>query len=273
VFIFDNSTGHNAYDKDALLAHKINLAPGGEKVAFRKIVLPKTEAQKKIKGRKFGTGLDKKKFPVGTKVTPESPLLGVNKGGEQMLKEMRLWRLDGERAKGLVKCCSKCKADNAASRQAIAAFNKGGEGRERVLEQARREQQNSSAGDPATAGGAAGRRQRCCMERVFSDLRAFKAQLNKVEQIFKEAGHVCIFLPKYHPELNAIERYWGYVKHVLRLHCEYSLTHMLKILPGALSGVPLEHIRAWSRLVWLYVEAYDDGVVDYLNDRELKEWN
>ncbi|CAN0110970.1 unnamed protein product [Ectocarpus sp. 6 AP-2014] len=149
VFIFDNSTGHNAYDKDAMLAHKINLAPGVEKVAFgvfeddngtkvyptfqlgdtlltdKKIVLPKTEAQKKIKGRKFGTGLDKKKFPVGTKVTPESPLLGVNKEGEQMLKEMRLWRLDGERAKGLVKCCSKCKADNAASRQAIAAFNKG----------------------------------------------------------------------------------------------------------------------------------------------------
>ncbi|CAN0381205.1 unnamed protein product, partial [Ectocarpus fasciculatus] len=31
VFIFDNSTGHNAYDKDALLAHKINSAPGGEK--------------------------------------------------------------------------------------------------------------------------------------------------------------------------------------------------------------------------------------------------
>ncbi|CAN0577416.1 unnamed protein product [Ectocarpus sp. 12 AP-2014] len=121
VFIFDNSTGHNAYDKDALLAHKINLAPGGEKVAFRvfeddngtkvyptfqlgdplltgkRIVLPKTEAQKKMKGRKFGTGLDKKKFPVGTKVTPESPLLGVNKGGEQMLKEMRLWRLTARR--------------------------------------------------------------------------------------------------------------------------------------------------------------------------------
>ncbi|CAM9343068.1 unnamed protein product, partial [Ectocarpus sp. 13 AM-2016] len=146
VFVFDNSSGHNAYDKDALLAHKINLAPGGEKA-------------------------------------------------------------------------DKCKADNAASRQAIAAFNKAGEEWERVLKQARREQQNSSAGDPAAAGGAAGRRQRCCLERVFSDLTAFKAQLNKVEQIFKEAGHVCIFLPKHHPELNAIERYWGYVKHVLRRHC------------------------------------------------------
>ncbi|CAM9550073.1 unnamed protein product, partial [Pylaiella littoralis] len=247
VFIFDNSTGHNAYDDDALLAHKISLAPGGEKAALRKIFLPKTEAQKKMKGRKFGTGLDKKKYPVGTRVTSGSPLLGLNKGGEQMLKEMGLWRLDGERAKGLVKCCNKCKADNAASRQAIAAFNKGGEQRERVLEQARREQQSSPAEGPAAEGRAAARRQRCCMERVFSDLGAFKAQLNKVQQIFKDAGHVCIFLPKYHPELNAIKRYWGYVKHVLRLHCEYSLTHMLKILPRALSGVPLEHIRAWSR--------------------------
>ncbi|CAM9150888.1 unnamed protein product [Pylaiella littoralis] len=252
VFIFDNSTGHNAYDDDALLAHKISLAPGGEKAALRKIFLPKTEAQKKMKGRKFGTGLDKKKYPVGTRVTSGSPLLGLNKGGEQMLKEMGLWRLDGERAKGLVKCCNKCKADNAASRQAIAAFNKGGEQRERVLEQARREQQSSPAEGPAAEGRAAARRQRCCMERVFSDLGAFKAQLNKVQQIFKDAGHVCIFLPKYHPELNAIERYWGYVKHVLRLHCEYSLTHMLKILPRALSGVPLEHIRAWSRGVAIH---------------------
>ena len=137
VFIFDNSTRHNASDDDALLAHKISLAPGGEKTAVRvfeddngrtahptfqlgdtlltdkKIFLPKTEAQKKIKGRKFGTGLDKKQYPVGTKVTPELPLRGLNKGGEQMLKEMGLWRLDGERAKRLVKCYNKCKADNA----------------------------------------------------------------------------------------------------------------------------------------------------------------
>ncbi|CAM9688191.1 unnamed protein product, partial [Ectocarpus sp. 4 AP-2014] len=62
-----------------------------------------------------------------------------------MLQEMRLCRLDGERAKGLVECYSKCKADNAASRPAIAAFNKGGEERERGLQQARREQQNASA--------------------------------------------------------------------------------------------------------------------------------
>ncbi|CAN0377896.1 unnamed protein product, partial [Scytosiphon promiscuus] len=34
VVIFDNSTGHGAYDDDALLPQNINMAPGGEKVAF-----------------------------------------------------------------------------------------------------------------------------------------------------------------------------------------------------------------------------------------------
>ena len=112
------------------------------------------------------------------------------------------------------------------------------------------------------AGQKTGKRQRCCARKVLSELKAFKEALNKVEQIFKEAGHVCIFLPKYHPELNAIERYWGYIKHLLRLHCEYSLPHMLKVLPGLMKDVPLGFVRAWSRVTWLYVAAYDEGLGD-----------
>ena len=109
-----------------------------------------------------------------------------------------------------------------------------------------------------TSGTAA--RRRCCARKVFSELKAFKGVLNKVAQIFQEAGHVCIFLPKYHPELNAIERHWGYIKYLLRLHCEYPLPHMLKTLPGVMAGVPLAFIRAWSRVTWLYVVAYDEGL-------------
>lgn len=108
---------------------------------------------------------------------------------------------------------------------------------------------------------------------MFFGLKACKEELNKVEKIFKKHGHVCIFLPKYHPELNAIERYWGYIKHLLRLHCEYSLPHMLKILPGSLRGVPLRFIRAWCRISWLYLEAYDKGLVDYLEIRDLNGWH
>ncbi|CAM9142489.1 unnamed protein product, partial [Hapterophycus canaliculatus] len=112
----------------------------------------------------------------------------------------------------------------------------------------------------------------CCVRKILSGLTAFKGVLNKVEHMFKKAGHLCIFLPKHHPELNAIERYWGYLKYLLRLHCEYSLPHMLKILTGAMSGIPVGHIRPWSRVTWPYIDAYKHGLVEYLKDRDLKKW-
>lgn len=65
------------------------------------------------------------------------------------------------------------------------------------------------------------------------------------------------------PELNTIEWYWGYVKHFLRLYCKCSLAHMLKILPGVIGGVTLGYIRAWSRVTWLYIEAYDEGLANF----------
>jgi hypothetical protein len=39
----------------------------------------------------------------------------------------------------------------------------------------------------------------------------FIAQKGAVEELIKNAGHKCIFFPKFHCELNFIERYWGSV--------------------------------------------------------------
>ncbi|KAE9395496.1 hypothetical protein BT96DRAFT_826133 [Gymnopus androsaceus JB14] len=36
------------------------------------------------------------------------------------------------------------------------------------------------------------------------------------ETLITEAGHYCIFLPKFHCELNPIEMYWGWVKYRFR---------------------------------------------------------
>ena len=36
-------------------------------------------------------------------------------------------------------------------------------------------------------------------------------------------GHYCIFLPKYHPELNFIERYWSRVKWYARQKCDQTI--------------------------------------------------
>ncbi|OJA11837.1 hypothetical protein AZE42_04062 [Rhizopogon vesiculosus] len=34
-----------------------------------------------------------------------------------------------------------------------------------------------------------------------------------LETLIKKAGHECIFLPKFHCELNPIEMYWGWCKY------------------------------------------------------------
>lgn len=45
----------------------------------------------------------------------------------------------------------------------------------------------------------------CCMARLLSKQDDFANQLSMLETLIMEAGHECIFLPKFHCELNPIE--------------------------------------------------------------------
>jgi len=47
--------------------------------------------------------------------------------------------------------------------------------------------------------------QNCCMAHLLSQQDDFKNQPSLVETLIKAAGHKCIFLPKFHCELNPIE--------------------------------------------------------------------
>jgi len=45
----------------------------------------------------------------------------------------------------------------------------------------------------------------CCMARLLSQQDDFKNQISMLETLIQNAGHLCIFLPKFHCELNPIE--------------------------------------------------------------------
>ncbi|UZO29111.1 uncharacterized protein OCT59_022601 [Rhizophagus irregularis] len=49
----------------------------------------------------------------------------------------------------------------------------------------------------------------CCARRIISLQPDFLAQKSALEEAILEAGHLCIFYPKFHCELNFIERYFG----------------------------------------------------------------
>ena len=88
----------------------------------------------------------------------------------------------------------------------------------------------------------------------------FQEQRSLVQEVIEAAGHLCIFLPKFHCELNFIEYFWGAVKKYLRDHCDYTFPTLRENLPKALESVAVETIRKWEHRMWRWLDAYDGGM-------------
>ncbi len=70
----------------------------------------------------------------------------------------------------------------------------------------------------------------CCMAHLLSQQDDFKNQPSMLETLITEKGHVCIFLPKFHCELNPIEM----VSLFINLN---SSTNFVSIGAGANTGI------------------------------------
>jgi hypothetical protein len=55
----------------------------------------------------------------------------------------------------------------------------------------------------------------CCAKHILDLQPDFVAQISLIQEVIMMAGHLCIFLPKFHCELNFIEFFWGAVKKYL----------------------------------------------------------
>ena len=87
----------------------------------------------------------------------------------------------------------------------------------------------------------------------------FQAQWSLVQETIEAAGHLCIFLPKFHCELNFIEFFWGAVKKYLREHCNYSYSGLQENILKALESVELSTIRKWGHHMIWWMHAYRGG--------------
>jgi transposase len=52
----------------------------------------------------------------------------------------------------------------------------------------------------------------CYLARILSTHKDFFKQKSAIGMLIKDKGHKCVFIPKFHCELNAIKIYWGYLK-------------------------------------------------------------
>ena len=97
------------------------------------------------------------------------------------------------------------------------------------------------------------------MVKVLEEMRDFKFQKTKVEELILNKGHRVMFIPKFHCEINPIERVWCHGKKYTRANCDYTFAGLEKTINTALDSVSVELIRKFFRKSREYRRAYREG--------------
>jgi hypothetical protein len=100
----------------------------------------------------------------------------------------------------------------------------------------------------------------CCNKCILERQPDFCEQKSLVQETIEAAGHLCLFLPKFHCELNFIEFFWGMVKKYLRDNCDYTFDTLKENLPKALRSVHIHTIRRWEHRMFQWIEASRSGL-------------
>jgi hypothetical protein len=184
----------------------MNVNPGGAQTLMRDTIIPHNNPPPKA-GEVDTRGLPQPLvFPLDH---PDPQLAGVAKGMRVVLQERRsvydrLVQEVGSEKKVFGKC-SECQK---------SAAKKDAERRVALAEMAGQEDEISEADmEQATQAPAEQQNEWCCMSRVLSLQDDFLNEKPEIQHYLEGRGHVCLFYPKFHCEINPIEMLWGYMKY------------------------------------------------------------
>ena len=89
----------------------------------------------------------------------------------------------------------------------------------------------------------------CCCRQILYNQEDFKQQKSLLQELYEDAGHLCMYYPKFHCELNFIEQYWGNAKFRYR---ETPFTKneddMMQNMRECLDSVPVDCIRRYGAM-------------------------
>ena len=84
----------------------------------------------------------------------------------------------------------------------------------------------------------------CCCRRLLFTQADFVGQKCHLQEFIESRGHLCDFYPKFHPETNFIEQYWGLAKYFYRISPKTSdIEEMEANVKACLDKVSLLQIR------------------------------
>lgn len=99
----------------------------------------------------------------------------------------------------------------------------------------------------------------CCAVRLLQSQPDFQNQRGRLEEEINRSGHLVIFYPKFHCELNFIERFWCSAKRYARDNCTYGLAGLRETVPKAISSIPTATINRYYNRCERIIEAYRSG--------------
>ena len=97
------------------------------------------------------------------------------------------------------------------------------------------------------------------MRTILANHDDFVNEKTQVEHEVNRRGLQCFFIPKFHCELNPIERVWGQSKRYCRAYTNFTIAKLREIIDPALDSVNVELIRKYFRKVREYEKAYLEG--------------
>ena len=99
------------------------------------------------------------------------------------------------------------------------------------------------------------------MQMILRNHEDFRNEKPRIVTFLEQKGHTALFLPKFHPELNPIERVWAQSKVYTKAQCKYTFPSLrLTILIG-LDTVTVDNIKNYHRKARDYMFAYFQGFV------------
>lgn len=101
----------------------------------------------------------------------------------------------------------------------------------------------------------------CCARALLAAQPDFQAQKSQLQEAIERAGHLVVFYPAFHCEINFIEYYWGAAKQYTRKHCEYDFESLQRLVPEALASISPQLIWKYHARTERIMDAYHRNIV------------
>ncbi|KIY47167.1 hypothetical protein FISHEDRAFT_45850 [Fistulina hepatica ATCC 64428] len=259
IWEFDCSSAHEALAPDALNVNHMSVNPGGKQSRMHDTVIPLSNPSPKLRCPDVCGQPQSLVFPEshpdpsGKTLYEEGDLKTRPPKGMRLVvqEHVAVWdklcdMVGGE--KHVVGRCNSCKISAQKKDVMRRIAEAEGAGRDDALEDLEAASEEAVIDEPANDW--------CCLHRVLSKQDDFVNEKPMIQMYLESRGHVCMFLPKFHCELAAIEMVWGFGKY----HELSKFTTAQVLIPKCLDMANKITIRRFFRKTWRYLDAYRKGL-------------